>query len=260
MKSHDSIDTYLDDLRRRVARVPGGDDIADEAEDHLRASAASLCSTGFSQAEAERRAVAHYGTPANVAREFKRSSRQGGAVATRFTHLGGAACMALPVLFVAGLAGNRGPRGEEPWHAIGITAQALLYPALIVGVLALIRRHGGLGRAGWVAVAVLVISPLLVMPFSYAGLAIFVVIYAVVFGILAVLLFRAAILPRPAVLAFFGAPLAYALGALIVTLAGGDAGHAWGVPVAMLLVGFAWFGWAMWSEETLVVSQRPARA
>ena len=83
MKKSNAIDNYVTDLRRKVARMNGSDDIVDEAEDHLRAAVDALERSGMPTAEAETRAVADYGDTRTVVGGFKRASRQRGAIATR---------------------------------------------------------------------------------------------------------------------------------------------------------------------------------
>ena len=257
MKTSNAIDNYVTDLRRKVARIKGSDDIVDEAEDHLLAAADALKRSGMPTAEAETRAVADYGDTRTVVRGFKRASRQRGAIATRLTRLGGIACMALPFLLFAGLTLNGGAHGDEPAHSLGVIAEVLLYPTLLASVAALVKRHGGLGRIGWLMLVALAVSPLLVFPLSYFGVALAMIIYAVVFGVLSVTLYRAAILPRPAVLVAFSAPLVYAVVALVVALTGGDTKDSYYIPIFVVLAAFAWFGWAMWKEKPL--DQAPVR-
>jgi hypothetical protein len=65
-----------------------------------------------------------------------------------------------------------------------VAAEVITHPTPLIAVAALVRRHGGLGRLGWLFVAVLAASPLLIFPLGYYGLMLALICYAVAFGLL----------------------------------------------------------------------------
>jgi hypothetical protein len=250
------IDDYLTDLRRRLRGVADVEDVLAEVDDHLQAAAADLVTSRHLDPDlAEQRAVSDYGSPAEVAVGFRRGARQGGAIPTRFTRLSGLAAMATPLMLLVGSLLNRGP-AKGAAHGLGVFLQVAAFPVFVVAVAGLIRRHGGLGRMRWTILGLLLVAPVLPFVLSYLGLALAVVALAAALGLLSVGLYRAAILPRPALLLLFSSPAWYALAALVVTIAGGDAGHAWALGVIPALIAFGWFGWVLWRETPL----RPVRA
>jgi hypothetical protein len=258
-----TIDDYLSDLRGRLRRVPDADDLVAEVEDHLRAARADLmASNDLAPGAAEQQAMREYGPPAQVATGFRRGARQGGAIPTRFTRFAGLAAMATPLMLLVGTIFNRGP-AKGPVHGTAVFLQVASYVTLVIAIVGLVRRHGGLGRVGWLIIGLLVAAPALIfvvaaLP-SWAGwLGFWPTILALVapFAIMSVGLYRAAILPRPAVLLLFSAPAWYLVAALVITLAGGDAGSDAGsiaatIAISVALAALAWFGWAMWREPSL---------
>jgi len=77
---HDSgegrIDRYLDEMFDRLAGTGGrGRRAVAEAEDHLRAAAADAVARGLPVAQAERDAVARFGSPALIAGQLRRAGR-----------------------------------------------------------------------------------------------------------------------------------------------------------------------------------------
>ena len=250
-----TIDGYLRDLRPRLRSVSDADDLVAEVEDHLRAAAAHLVEEGhFDPSAAESQAIADYGSPASVATGFRRGARQGGAIPTRFTRLSGLAAMATPLMLLFGSLFNQGP-AKGPVHGLGVFLQTASYVTLMVAIIGLIRRHGGLGRMRWVIVGLLVAAPVLPFVLSWVGLVLGIVALATALVILSVGLYRAAILPRPAILLLFSAPAGFLLAALVITLAGRDTGQAGRyaavIAAGIALAALAWFGWALWREPSL---------
>lgn len=251
-----NIDSYITDLQRRLRRLDDADDLVAEVEDHLRAAAAHMVtSDGLDQQQAEQHAIDSYGSPAEVAAGFRRGSRQGGAIPTRFTRLAGLAAMATPLMLLVGTIFNRGP-AKGPVHGTAVFLQVASYATLVIAIVGLVVRHGGLGRLQWVIVALLVAAPVLAIAGGYPGLFAGMVLLVAALVIASVGLYRAAILPRPAVLLLLSAPAWYVAAALVVTLAGGNAGNDAGnyaalTTAAVALVALAWFGWAMWREPSL---------
>ncbi len=247
-----TIDDYVDDLRKRLRGVTDVDDVLAEVDDHLRAAADDLTTSGhLDRVAAEQRAVAEYGAPAQVAVGFRRGARQGGAIPTRFTKLSGLAAMATPLMLVVGSLMNQGP-AKGPVHGIGVALQVLAFPMFVIAVAGLIRRHGGLGRLGWTILALILVTPVLPFVLSYYGVVLGIVLLAGALGLLAVGLYRAALLPRPALLLLFSTPVWIMLAALGVTLTGGDAGWWWwSLPAIPVGIALAWFGWTLWRETPL---------
>jgi hypothetical protein len=250
-----NIDSYIADLQRRLRRLDDADDLVAEVEDHLRAAAAHLVSSdGLDQQEAEEHAIDSYGTPAKVAAGFRRGARQGGAIPTRFTRLSGLAAMATPLMLLFGSIFNRGP-AKGPVHGLGVFLQVASYATLVIAIVGLVVRHGGLGRMRWVIVGLLVAAPALAFA-GYPGLVAGILALVAALAIMSVGLYRAAILPRPAILLLFSAPAWFLVAAFVVTVAGGDAGDDAGrygavVAASVALIALAWFGWALWREPPL---------
>ena len=71
-----SIQRHLEELRTRLAELPGRERILAEAEDHLVEAAAELQQAGMSAIEAEQRATLCFGEPKDVAERFERQLKQ----------------------------------------------------------------------------------------------------------------------------------------------------------------------------------------
>lgn len=71
---HDLVDAYLDDLLFELRGTPGVARRAlAEAEDHLREAVEEACAAGASTEDAQRAAIARFGSPRLVARRFRRA-------------------------------------------------------------------------------------------------------------------------------------------------------------------------------------------
>ena len=79
-----AIERYLEELARRLEVEPARREaIIAESADHLRASVEALIMHGTPAADAERGAIARFGSPAEVAAAFRPLPLGAGAVALR---------------------------------------------------------------------------------------------------------------------------------------------------------------------------------
>lgn len=159
MASNGPIDDYLTDLHRRVARWhrrPA--DVVAEAADHLGERVDALMADGLDRGSAAANAIADYGTPEEVADAHLRSARRP-AIPTADTRtmgtagiIGGLAWIALPVLAV-------GLPSDSTIVWLGLAQVFFLAIGMsIVGMLALWRRHGGLGPLSYAAIVPAVLA------------------------------------------------------------------------------------------------------
>lgn len=172
----DLIDAYVVALRSRLQWRRDADDIADEAEDHLRARVERRVQHGATQAEAERETLNRFGDVSLVARAFAVTASGGVAVPTRLTRAAGVTGLVAAVAWVASAAlGATGGHTDlwVPWSQTAYLAwTSVLGVALatttitLAGVLA---RTGRLHSAsGIVAIGVGIVVTAAVTLFGWA--------------------------------------------------------------------------------------------
>lgn len=160
---HRLIEQYLAGLRRSLGERTDADDVVDELRDHLLATSERHRRSGASPDDADRAAVRELGDADLVAASFRSGDRGGAAVPTTFTRLAGLAGLAAAGSGVlAAVAFAIGDRVEDAdgywspesqaWGTIGAIATLLTALGLLVLLVGLVRRHGGLGAAGTAAV------------------------------------------------------------------------------------------------------------
>ncbi|MDX1469511.1 MAG: permease prefix domain 1-containing protein [Acidimicrobiia bacterium] len=162
MANYALIDSYLGTVRARAHRRDVGEVLA-ELEDHLYTTVEVLIGDGMDPGLAERRTLERFGDVDVMADSFASQPRGGPVMPTRFTKTSGTLAIAGGVLWIVyvGLwwaAGVSPPWGEVEWESLSAAsgilymmgAGCLLAAAFLtfVTVLALNRRHGGLGRPG----------------------------------------------------------------------------------------------------------------
>ena len=244
---HGLIDAYLVELRLSVAELPDAEEIVAEAEDHLLEAAAR---------HGEHEALARFGTPSLVSATFINEARKGAAVATTFTKRAGLVAALSPVLLVLGALGNEAT-GRGAAHGGAVLVEAMALPAVLIGILGLRARHGGLGLIGRLAFWAFLAAPVFSIAMPWAGIVFTGTLWTVSFALMGVAMLRAAVMPRlPVVLFGFSALATIAL-AGVVTAGGGDAGSFWFVPLVLQFAGFVWLGWAMWREQALPTPGSP---
>ena len=247
MAEHGVIDAYVAQLgglvgSRRAERI------AAEVRDHLWECAAHLMASGRSPEDAERAAVEAFGDPSDLAEEF---NEQGGAMPSRFTRWAGLAGMLGVVTLVVGLAVTPETKPNEidpPPNVLLVVALGLL----ALGLAALIvRTMGAFGRTrGLIATALIVVGVCLV-PVGYGLLGWAAATLLIVgFGLLVDVIFREAVLPRPAT-TLFGVSLV-ALSVMSPTSLEKQSSPYY-LGFALMTAGWLWLHYTLWSE-------RPTRA
>ena len=256
------IAAYLRELRFSVAKLADGDEIVEEAEDHLLEAVERLVADGRTPVEAEAEAVAQFGSASLVAKVCISESTKGAAVPTTKTRLAGLVLLLAPILLVVGESGNEATDNPGGLHGTMVVVLGLAFPALIFGLWGLRTRHGGLGRLGRAAFVLAVLSPILSHAAGWGAAALLAFLLAVALLVFGVEMLRASVLPvAPLVLVIAGPLLitaAYGV-ALAITIGGRDAG---GMPLVFVIaptlvtaVGLGWLGWHL-SRETAVDGAR----
>jgi hypothetical protein len=162
MADHAMIDAYLGSLRREIGRIAQAEAIIDEVTDHLLEAVAANLRSGLDGPEAEARVLSEFGDPRLVGRAFAATTTGGIAVPTNFTRRSGVFMIVSSALWLAVLgffyASGVADR-TRPWEGlpqnlflVGQTLLIIATVALFVGVVGLVRRHGGMmGISGRVA-------------------------------------------------------------------------------------------------------------
>ncbi|HUG75652.1 MAG TPA: permease prefix domain 1-containing protein [Acidimicrobiia bacterium] len=178
MADHAMIDAYLGSLRREMGRIAQAEAILDEVTDHLLEAVAANLRSGLDGPEAEARVLSEFGDPRLVGRALASTTTGGIAVPTNFTRRSGVFLIVSSALWLASfaflyasdVADRSGPWEGTPQNLF-LAAQSLLIAAaatLFVGVVGLVRRHGGMmGIAGRVA-TLLAILLVLAAPVAWA--------------------------------------------------------------------------------------------
>lgn len=159
---HRLIEQYLDGLRRSVHDRPDADAVVDELRDHLLAASDRHQRSGLALAEADRLAVSELGDAEVVAASFADADHRDPALPTSFTRLAGlTGLVAAGSAVLAGAAFAIGDRIEtadgywspasQAWGAVGAIATLVTTLSLLILLSGIVRRHGGLGAAGTVA-------------------------------------------------------------------------------------------------------------
>jgi hypothetical protein len=193
--------------------------IAAEAVDHLRESVDERVRAGTDRREAERDAIAAFGSPSEVAASFV-AARVG--VATGFTRVAGLAGLVAACLVTGGLVTILFAIIAErtrPWNALPQTLWSIGILAIVTGVLlsavgaaGLLRRQG---RGSWLAVALLGVAGVAALAAWFVWL--WVTALGLAAWIVAARLRRADVAPRRAVTCIgLGAALAAAVPWLMV--------------------------------------------
>ena len=160
MAEPDVIDAYVAGLRASLRWRPDADDLADEAADHLRETAARLVREGHDPDDAAAKAVARFGDTTDVARAFATTPSGGIAMPTSVTRTCGTFGVVAAVCWLlAAVVPAVGLTERFTWSDLAVylsfAALAALGAALTTVLVAgLLVRSGGL--RGVVAVAVLV--------------------------------------------------------------------------------------------------------
>lgn len=166
MASYDLIDDYLTTLGSQLRWRGQPDDLDSELRDHLYTAAEALETEGIDNRTAQMRVLDQFGEPGTVSAAFAASGTSGLAVPTQFTQTAGKLALIAAAAWCAVAAGWslsyvieertgrwEGTAAQAFWM---MAAGALLGgAALTVAVLvALHRRHGGLGVLGLAGIGI----------------------------------------------------------------------------------------------------------
>lgn len=160
MADYELIDSYLEALRSQGQRADI-DQVVAELEDHFYTSVECLLVGGAEPTQAQRETLERFGDPEVMANSFASRVRGGPMVPTQATQRAGKLSIAGGILWLATIvfwwiAGLLPPVGEVAYESFnGFTD--LFYPAgaasllgagalTVMTMVALNRRHGGLGR------------------------------------------------------------------------------------------------------------------
>ena len=238
---HRLVQAYLVELRHSLAGIADDDaeEIVAEVEDHLLEAAAR---------HGELEALARFGTPNLIAAAFHREAGKKAAVPTVFTKRAGLVAAMSPLFLAFGAWANE-VTGRGLAHGGAVVVEYLALPAVLVGILGIRARHGGLGLLGRLALLSFLAAPVFSVLIPWEGIVITAALWTFSFASLGVAMLRADVLPRvPVLIVGFTAVLWWAIAGLITAL-GRDAAVIAGVPLVLKFAGFAWLGWAMWRED-----------
>ena len=247
------IASYLNELRLELVHDRHGlarpaaqelDDIVDECADHLETAVEHLMQSGQPQRDAELAALARYGSPSLIARLEAAERRRGAAVPTTFTRAAGAAGVTIPLLAVAAAA------AEAVWEdgvlagSVGVLwGTAFIAFLLFVAGLA-VRHRGALGRTGRAGMVLFFLAPFAALPFAWGAPIAWGVMVSVALGLMALPMWRSAVLPRSGVAALGLTGLATWTVTFVGSVAGLDMGivplaGATALAAATVIVGLA---------------------
>lgn len=151
----DLIHDYVETLRWSLRRHRDVDRLAEEVEDHLRTSARRWRDLGWDASAAEQHALASFGDADALALSYVHERRRGLAVPTPETRRaglllvagGGAWLIGLVALMVSGVVSRGRPWEGTPQVVYAAGAWTLLLGGIVlwIGLLGVLRRHGGGG-------------------------------------------------------------------------------------------------------------------
>ena len=168
------IERYLADLRRRLAWRADVDDVIAEAADHLLSAVERLVADGESTERAQQAVLGRFGDPTTVATAFAATSTGGLAMPTRFTRLAGVAAMIAAALWAVSAAMWLIDEFLEPSGRAEPVVQLVAFASLlgasalmVVVVVGLHRRHGGLGALGRIGLSLIGLSAVATLLFWF---------------------------------------------------------------------------------------------
>ena len=174
MADYALIDSYLETMRSSIRWRRDLDDVLAEMEDHLISAAQGLEARGTKRKDAQRATLDRFGDPKVLAVAFASTPTGGTAVPTSFTRTAGATALASAVAWVAALAmlalSAAAPSSyradpnafiadqETLAYMIGSLLVLLAGALMIVTMVGLIRRHGGLGPVGMIGLGISILG------------------------------------------------------------------------------------------------------
>ena len=227
--------------------------IVEELTDHLLETVHRLHKQGTSWAEAQKRAIAQFGSPSLVARTFAQS--KGVGVPTTFTRYSGLAGILGSLVLTGAFIGEEFSESfsHGPFAEVATSGAALLGIGM-VGMY--VRCRGQLGFWGRIGFRLIIIGAVMGFGFSAIWFApgAFVGLLALLVGVLAYLtaVLRSGVLPKSSLMTI----LAGVLGTLVFGVIGAvlrfDTGSI-GVVIGtfVVTVGLVGVGRFMWSEQAV---------
>lgn len=278
MAGHELIDEYLDDIARRLRWRPDVDAISDELRDHLYSAFERRVAMGSGSSEAERETVAAFGPPGHVAMDFASTGTSGLAVPTRFTVTAGRLALFAAVGWILSsvlmVASAMADEATGQWegtpqniYLVGSVTMLISATLTAVFVIALVKRHGGLGIVGRLGIGLAMLGAVAsLLSWFYPGWLSLIGLGAL---LIAVAVHRRSLAPRrPAIL--FGAAWLLAVAATeSLDAAGVGTPDEWGDNMTALLSGFvvgcvgyaaALVGLGRWLAGEDAVTQEEIRA
>jgi hypothetical protein len=174
------IEGYLETLHRSIRFRRDAEDLVAEVHDHLLEAIEFLEHRGTGSLDAQQETLARFGDPVMLARAFASTPRGGIAVPTQFTRVSGIFSIVSGVLWLAMIAlwwfGNWREDVDGTWEGaaqvswiLGTGAALSAGAFLIVAMVGMNQRHGGLGLLGNAGVALtgLGVAGLLIAWFFY---------------------------------------------------------------------------------------------
>lgn len=250
------IDRYLAEVRGGLAKRRS-ERILSEIEDHLRERAEHLMVAGERDPhEAEREAVEAFGEPAAIARAF---NDEGGAMPSKFTHWAGLCGMlAVATMLLSGILtpeptpGPDAPDGFSPLLPVVLMLAVVGFAGLVV------RTRGAFGRIRGTAIWVLAVLGTILFPIARGGIVggtIVSLLWLAALALVAEVLIREAVLPRPATIMFLTA-------VLVSSALSPTSLEKQSLPYYLCAVagfgGWIWLHYTLWSERPVKARMRPA--
>lgn len=164
MAEYALIDGYLETLHRSVRYRRDADDLVAEVQDHLLEAIEILEHRGTGSVAAQQETLERFGDPVLLARAFASTPRGGIAVPTQFTRAAGITAMVSSILWLAMIStwwfGNWREDVDGSWEGtaqiawiIGSAAALGAAGLMVLSMVALYQRHGGLGVLGQAGIA-----------------------------------------------------------------------------------------------------------
>lgn len=224
MAEYALIDGYLESLRASVHWRRDVDDLVAEVEDHLYSAVERFVARGTDLHLAQRRTLERFGDPDLLAAAFASTPRGGIAVPTKFTKTAGllgmvsaALLLMLPISwsitdYTESRSGSWGT-AELILVELALAAFLLGLVCLLVLMVGLSKRHGGLGLAGLVGMGLAGLgAAAALMPWFIVGWGVLLGVGMLVY---ALTMLRRGIAPRLATIAF-GSGMLVGVGVFLV--------------------------------------------
>ena len=247
LSSPGAIDRYLAEVRSSLAR-PRAERILTEIEDYLRERADHLMAArDRDRSDAEREAVEAFGDPGVVARSF---NDEGGAMPTRFTHWSGLCGMlAVPTMVLSSVVTPEPTPGPDARDGFPVLLPIVLLLAVLGFAGLVARTRGAFGRVRGTAITALVVLGTVLSPIARGGLVggtIVAVLWLGALALVAEVLIREAVLPRPATIMFVAAVI---ICSALAPTSLEKQSLPYYLGAAAGFTGWVWLHYTLWSER-----------